>query len=95
MGSIPGLGRFHVLQDKLSPWARTTEAVLWNLGASTTETHALQLESDPYSLQLEKAPEQQWRPTAAKNKLFLKEIKGEKESKIFLKKDYCESCLNY
>ena len=59
MGSIPGLGRFHVPRDNSAHGPQLWKPMLWNLGASTTETHALQLESNPYSLQLEKAPEQQ------------------------------------
>ena len=58
---------------QLSPCATTTEAeylesMLRNEKPLQLEAHTLQPESSPYSSQ-EKAHTQQWRPSAAKNKI--------------------------
>ena len=63
VGSIPGLGRFHMLWGN---WACAPQIL--GLHAATTEIWALQLESSPCSLQLEKVCTQQWRLSAAKDK---------------------------
>ena len=45
MGSIPGQGtKTPHTKEQLSPCATTIEPVLWNLGAGTTEAHALEPE---------------------------------------------------
>ena len=41
--SLPGLGRFHLPKGQLSPWATTTEPVLWSPQATHTEAYT------PYS----------------------------------------------
>ena len=64
----------------LSPCAATTEAqeprahALKQGKPRQGEVHASQLESGPCSPQPEKASEQQGRPSAARNKLFIKDL---------------------
>ena len=60
MGLIPGLGR--------SYWALTLEPILHSKRSHCKEKPSQHREEPPHAQQLEKAPGQQWRPGAAKNK---------------------------
>ena len=79
-GLIPSQGGFHTPWGN---WARelrllkpeSLEPMLGNRRRRRSET---ELESSPHSLQLEKARMQQWRPSAAENKIFFKIIKQTK-----------------
>ena len=74
-GLIPGAGRFHTSRSDwacepkaLNPFTETTEGRAPGACASQQEkpsvrSHALQLESNPHSAQLEKAHAQQRRPS--------------------------------
>ena len=70
-GSIPGLGKYHMLQGNI---ARVPQLLSLRSRADAPqlekppqrEAHTLQLESSPGSLQREKACMQQLRPTTAK-----------------------------
>ena len=77
-------GRIPHAMGQLSPRAATAEArVPWAYAwqqekAPQWDGCTPQLESSPHSLQLEKARMQQWRPSAAKNKIFFLIIKQTK-----------------
>ena len=73
-GSIPGLGRFHMLQSNWAPVSqllgpRSATAEACAAGACALQekppqekVQALQADGSPHSPQLEKAQAQQWRP---------------------------------
>ena len=66
MSSIPGPGRFHMLQSN-----KVYEPQLLS-PCSATEVTAI--ESSPHLLQLEKAWAKHWRSSTAKNKIKIKKI---------------------
>ena len=78
MGSLPGLGGFHM--------PRTTKPVYPKVHALQQEkslqreARMPQLENSPHWLQLEKAQAQQWRPSAVKNR----EIKIKKKKNLLI-----------
>ena len=82
-GLIPDLGGFHVPWGNYDCVLRLLSPRVWSLCSATREAtqwevHASQRGGSRHSLQLEKAPSQQQRPSATKNNLKIK---------IFLKRD--------
>ena len=69
-GLMPGPGKMSHAAGRLNLCA--LEPVLHNKRCRHGEKQALQLESSPRLQQLEKAPKQQGRPSAAENKYFKK-----------------------
>ena len=80
MGSMPGLGGFHM--------PRTTKPVnpivhaLQQEKSLQREARMPQLENSPHWLQLEQAQAQQWRPSAVKNREI--KIKKNKQKNLLI-----------
>ena len=80
-GSIPGLGRSHLLGSSWCVHHNSWALALSSLCSASREASALQLKSSPCSLQWEKKPVEQWRPSLAKNKYINKNLKKPKSLK--------------